>query len=78
MWTWWAIVLLAVLVWFLIAEGIALKLPAKGDTLSETVWYPRDQGRWLYWLILEVVFASMVTMAWLLVHFRWQGGRFSL
>lgn len=74
-WTGWAICLALVLVAFLIAEGWALVRNAKGDTLSETVWYLRDQGRWLYWLILDTVYVAALTFGWLLFHFRFQSGR---
>lgn len=74
-WTGWAIALALVLVVFLVAEGWALARDAKGDTLSETVWHLRDQGRWLYWLIVDVVMITGITMAWLLFHFRFQSGR---
>lgn len=77
-WTAWAVALAVILIFFLIWEAWALIRPGRGDTLSETVWYLRDQGRWLYWLILDVVSITLITMAWLIFHFRWQGGRFSL
>lgn len=74
-WTGWAICLALVLVTFLVAEGWALARDAKGDTLSESIWYLRDQGRWLYWLILDTVYVTALTMAWLIFHLRFQSGR---
>lgn len=74
-WTVWAIVGAVWLGTFLVFEGWALARPGIGDTLSESVWFLRDTGQWLYWLILDLVWATMVTMAWLLVHFRLQSGR---
>lgn len=74
-WTWWAIILAALLLFFLVVEGMALFRPGIGDTLSETVWYLRDSGSWLYWLILDVIYITAITMAWLIFHFKWQTGR---
>lgn len=77
-WTWWAVALVVILLAFLVPEFYALIKGIKGGTLSETVWHLRDQGRWLYWLILDVVVITAITMAWLLFHFQHQGGRFYL
>lgn len=74
-WTGWAVCLALLLLTFLVAEGWALTREAKGDTLSESIWYLRDQGRWLYWLIVDVIFINALTMAWLLYHVRFQSGR---
>lgn len=73
-WTVWAIALAIVLVVFLVVEGMALFGGVNGGTLSETVWYLRNKGHWLYYFILDVVLIVSVTMAWLLFHFRFQGG----
>lgn len=72
-WTWWAIVLAVVLIFFLVVEGWALFHKGPGDTLSETVWYLRNTRNWLYWLILDVVLVTAITMAWLLFHFQYEG-----
>lgn len=74
-WTWWAVALAALLLFFLVVEGLALFRKGIGDTLSETVWHLRDTGQWLYWLILDVVALTGITMMWLLFHFRFQSGR---
>lgn len=74
-WTIWAVALAALLIFFLVVEGIALFRPGVGDTLSESVWYLRETGSWLYWLIIDVVMVTGITMAWLLFHFRFQSGR---
>lgn len=74
-WTWWAIILAALLLFFLVVEGMGLARDGPGDTLSETVWHLRDTGQWLYWLILDVVTVTGITMGWLLFHFRYQSGR---
>lgn len=72
-WTVWAIALALLTLFFLVVEGLGLAREGKGDTLSEAVWYLRDTGKWLYWLILDVVLIAGVTFAWLLFHFRFQG-----
>lgn len=74
-WTWWAIILAVVLIFFLVVEAWALFRPGRGDTLSETVWYLRNTRNWLYWLILDVVLVTAITMAWLLFHFQHEGNR---
>ena len=76
-WTVWAVALILILLAFLIPEFYALAKHVKGGTLSESVWHLRDTGQWLYWLILDVVTITAITMAWLLIHFRIQGGRFA-
>lgn len=74
-WTVWAILLALLILFFLVVEGFALARRGIGDTLSEQVWRLREQGSWLYWLIIDVVFVTAVVMAWLLFHFRFQSGR---
>lgn len=74
-WTTWGIVLALLLLFFLVIEGLALVRPGIGDTLSETIWYLRDTGSWLYWLILDVIYLTAITMAWLIFHVKWQSGR---
>lgn len=75
LWTVWAIIGAVWIIAFAIFEGFALARDGIGDTLSETVWYLRDEGRWLYWLILDVIVVNALTMAWLLFHLRYQSGR---
>lgn len=76
-WTVWAVVLALLLLFFIVVEGMAIVRKGSGDTLSSTVWYLRDTGHWLFHLILDVVMVAAIVFAWLLFHFRWQGGRFS-
>lgn len=72
-WTVWAINLAALVVAFLVFEALALAGKARGDTLSEQVWYLRNMNDPLYWLIIDVVFVAAVVFAWLIFHFRFQG-----
>lgn len=74
-WTIWAVSLAVHLLFFLVVEGAALFHRQIGDTLSETVWYLRDTGSWLYLLILDICTVMAVTMAWVIFHFKWQTGR---
>lgn len=74
-WVGWAVALAFLILFFAFVEGWALLRDAKGDTLSEQVWNLRDRGSWLYWLIVDVVMVTGITMAWLLFHFRFQSGR---
>lgn len=74
-WVGWSVALAALVVFFGVVEGWALTRKGPGDTLSEQVWNLREQGSWLYWLIIDVVFITAVVMAWLLFHFRFQSGR---
>lgn len=75
LWTWWGIVGAVWISVFLFFEGWALTRPAIGDTLSESVWFLRDTGSWLYWLIIDLIYVTAAVMAWLLFHFRFQSGR---
>lgn len=69
-WTVWAICLVLVLLAFIVAEGWALKRAGFGDTLTETVVYLRDTNSWLYWVILDSVYAMAGVSVWLMWHFR--------
>lgn len=72
-WTVWAVNLAALIVFFLIFETLALLGKARGDTLSEQVWYLRNANDNLYWLIIDVVYVAAITFVWLIFHFRFQG-----
>lgn len=74
-WLIWALILIFLIVFFLIVEGIALARDGVGDTLSESVWQLRDKGRFAYWVIVDAVMVMGVTCGWLLFHFRHQSGR---
>lgn len=70
LWTWWAVVGAVWILTFILFEGIALIRDSYGDTLTETVVWLRDENRWLYWLIVDVVTLTGIVMPWLVFHFR--------
>lgn len=74
-WLIWSLILIFLVVMFLIVEGLALARAGIGDTLSESVWELREKGSWVYWVIIDAVMVTGITMAWLLFHFRFQSGR---
>lgn len=51
---------------FAVLEGIAIKRKAKGDTLSEHVWFIVRKTPLFRWLILAA-------MIWLTLHFTFLG-----
>lgn len=69
-WLTWAISLAIHVVFFAVVEGIALKRPEFGDTLTESVVGLREANSWVYWLIVDVVTVTGVVMCWLVFHFR--------
>lgn len=68
--TWaWALWALA----FFVIEGIALKDPDRGDTLSEYVWYAMFTGKAGFSPRSVVFYLVAGFMVWLTVHFVFKG-----
>lgn len=72
-WAIWGFNLAGLIVFFLVAEGLALFRKLPGDTLSEMVWTLRNNKHWLYYVILDVWFLAAVALAWSAWHFRHDG-----
>lgn len=70
-WFVWALSLAVHVVFFLVVEGLALMRAGFGDTLTESVVALRDGGSWVYWLIVDIVTLTGITMGWLVWHFRY-------
>lgn len=72
-WVVWAVLMALLLIWFLVFEALALFHKAPGDTLSEQIWWLRNHGHWLYFVVLDVWFLGAVALGWSLFHFQHQG-----
>lgn len=72
-WAIWAAGLFSLIALFLIFEGLAFLRGLPGDTLSEQVWWLRNHGHPLYYIILDVCILGAIALSWAAWHFIWQG-----
>lgn len=72
-WLAWGIYLAAGVVWFLVAETIALRNRVPGDTLSEVVWSLRLPP--VVWFLGAGLTLGLTV--WLVIHFA-SGGKWGL